>query len=172
MPGCSLPSGPIHTAGGPGVITSATPRKPSVPAETTSSPKFPENPDVPAPCSLTPASPACQAIRQVGAAPRALYYGGAPREVISGLNRKASALAVYASQDGSLHTTQDSLPAAGQALPGGIKYPQGSNERFQIGSIHLVPLSRAFLAQRMSPFVARLFSFTVSFVLIGHKSLV
>jgi hypothetical protein len=26
---------------------------------------------------------------------------------------------------------QDSLPAAGQALPGGIGYPPGSNERFQ-----------------------------------------
>src|SRR3954469_9160654 len=28
------------------------------------------------------------------------------------------------------NTTQDSLPAAGQALPDGIGYPQGSNERF------------------------------------------
>src|SRR3954452_16409047 len=26
--------------------------------------------------------------------------------------------------------TQDSLPAAGQALPGGVGYPQGSCERF------------------------------------------
>ena len=28
-------------------------------------------------------------------------------------------------------TTQDSLPAAGQALPDGIVYPQGSNKRFR-----------------------------------------
>jgi hypothetical protein len=28
------------------------------------------------------------------------------------------------------HRTQNSLPAAGQALPGGIEYPQGSDERF------------------------------------------
>src|SRR5262249_22153993 len=37
----------------------------------------------------------------------------------------ASALAVYASQCGSHRPTQDSLPAASQALPGGIGYPQG-----------------------------------------------
>src|SRR4051812_9062108 len=29
-------------------------------------------------------------------------------------------------------TTQDSLPAAGQALPDGAGYPQGSNERFPL----------------------------------------
>jgi len=52
--------------------------------------------------------------------------------VISGLNRTASTLAVYASSGASRHATQDSLPAAGQALPDGIGYPQGSYERFQI----------------------------------------
>ena len=36
--------------------------------------------------------------------------------------------------------TQDSLPAAGQTLPGGIGYPLGSNERFQ-------PLHRFLLSQ-------------------------
>ena len=42
-------------------------------------------------------------LRQVGTAPRASDYGGSPREVISGLNGRALALAVYASQGGSLH---------------------------------------------------------------------
>ncbi len=37
--------------------------------------------------------------------------------------------------------TQDSLPAAGQALPGGTGYPLGSNERFQL--LHRFPLSQA-----------------------------
>ena len=37
--------------------------------------------------------------------------------------------------------TQDSLPAAGQALPGGIGYPQGSLERFQ-SSLHLSSFPR------------------------------
>lgn len=41
--------------------------------------------------------------------------------------------------------TQDSLPAAGQALPGGLD-PQGSNERFQ-SVLHLILLSQACLAQ-------------------------
>jgi hypothetical protein len=41
--------------------------------------------------------------------------------------------------------TQDSLPAAGQALPGGLD-PQGSIERFQ-SVLHLILLSQACLAQ-------------------------
>src|SRR5262245_53470309 len=40
-------------------------------------------------------------------------------------------------------TTQDSFPAAGPALPGGVGYPQGSDERFlRFGFL----LSQAFLA--------------------------
>jgi len=42
----------------------------------------------------------------------------------------AFGLAVYASQCRLLDTTQDSLPAAGQALPGEI-VSLGSSERFQ-----------------------------------------
>ena len=41
--------------------------------------------------------------------------------MISGLDRTALGLAVYASQWKSPSPTQDSLPAAGQALPGGIR---------------------------------------------------
>ena len=51
--------------------------------------------------------------------------------VISGLNHTAFDLAVYASQWRSPAPTQDSLPAAGPALPDGIGYPQGSCKRFQ-----------------------------------------
>jgi hypothetical protein len=98
--------------------------------ETTGRPKFLENPDVPTPCSPTPARPNCQAIRQVGTAPRASYGESSPREVISGLNHSASAHAVYASQCGSHHPTQDSLLAAGPALPDRIAYPSDSTERF------------------------------------------
>jgi hypothetical protein len=38
---------------------------------------------------------------------------------------------------------QDSLLAAGQALPDGIGYPQGSYERFLRCSLHRFPLSQA-----------------------------
>jgi len=53
-----------------------------------------------------------------------------PRVKLSRLNSTALALAVHASQWPSLTPTQDSLPAAGQALPRGIGYPQGSSKRF------------------------------------------
>jgi len=39
--------------------------------------------------------------------------------------------------------TQDSLPAAGSALPDGIGYPQGSSERFQRWFLHLFLLPQA-----------------------------
>ena len=61
-----------------------------------------------------------------GAAPATDHDEGSTRVVISGLNRTAFDLAVYASQGGCPPTTQDSLPAAGPALPDGIGYPQGS----------------------------------------------
>src|SRR6516162_6887235 len=58
----------------------------------------------------------------------------AHNEEISGLNHTAFDLAVYASQWRFPATTQDSLLAVGPTLPGGIGYPQGSNERFHIRS--------------------------------------
>ena len=63
---------------------------------------------------------------------------------LSRLNRTASGLAVYASSRALPHATQNSLPAAGQALPDGLGYPQGCYERFLM---LLILLSRAFLAQ-------------------------
>jgi hypothetical protein len=47
--------------------------------------------------------------------------------------------------------TQNSLPAAGQALLGGLDYPQGFAARFRKCTLHLIPLSRTYLAQ--SPFL-------------------
>jgi hypothetical protein len=72
-----------------------------------------------------------QAIRCAGMAP-AERTTRAPHDAIflSRLYPRASTLAVYASRCGSLRPTQDSLPAASQALPGGIGYPQDSIERF------------------------------------------
>src|SRR5208337_216723 len=55
----------------------------------------------------------------------------ADHEEISGLDRTAFDRAGYASQGKSPATKQDSLPAAGPALPDGIGYPQGSSERFR-----------------------------------------
>jgi hypothetical protein len=63
--------------------------------------------------------------------PSARSDGGlAARRLISGLDGTAFTLVVYASSVKSPRPTQDSLLAAGQALPGGIGDPQGSCERF------------------------------------------
>jgi hypothetical protein len=69
-------------------------------------------------------------LRRSDAAPVQDTTRATQREVISGLNGTAWALAVYASPGGLPHRTQDSLLAAGQALPGGIGYPQDPDERF------------------------------------------
>lgn len=80
--------------------------------------------------------------------PTALERRG-PRTTISlsWLNHTAFALAVYASQLSSPRrdctATQDSLPAAGQALPGGIGYPQGCFVRFRSAGLHNVLLTQA-----------------------------
>jgi hypothetical protein len=47
--------------------------------------------------------------------------------------------------------TQDALPGAGQALLGGLGYPQGFKERFPVCFLHHFPLSQAYLAR--SPFL-------------------
>ena len=67
-----------------------------------------------------------------GAAPASDNDEGSPRKLISGLDRTASDLAVYASSWRLPAITQDSLPAAGPALPDRINYPQGSVKRFHI----------------------------------------
>src|SRR5208337_2684572 len=67
-----------------------------------------------------------------GAAPATDHDEGSPRVLISGLNHTAFDLAVYASQWKLPTTAQDSLPAAGPALPDGVGYPQGFDERFHI----------------------------------------
>src|SRR5262249_51914175 len=99
--------------------------------ETGRSLRFLGNPDGRSPCSGTPAGPRCQAVAASGRRPSARSDGGlTARSLISGLDGTAFALAVYASSGASPPSTQDSLPAARQALPGGIGYPQGSSERF------------------------------------------
>src|SRR5438445_9331976 len=67
-----------------------------------------------------------------GAAPASDNDEGSTRRLISGLNRTAFDLAVYASQWKLPATTQDSLPAAGPALPDGIQTRRVPTERFQV----------------------------------------
>src|SRR5262249_31573814 len=78
-----------------------------------------------------PAGPIPQAITVDQHGPSARSDGRlAARSLISGLDSTAFTLVVYASSLRSPGSMQDSLLAAGQALPGGIGYPLGSYERF------------------------------------------
>src|SRR5271157_5840869 len=96
--------------------------RPAVTTETTGSLRFPSDPHVPTPCSWTPVGPKyARPLRRLGTAPACVNNGGSREQKISGLDRTALGLAVYASQWRSPATTQDSLPAAGQALQDGIR---------------------------------------------------
>jgi hypothetical protein len=105
------------------------------------------------PCSSTPAGPGRQAIRRFGAVFRHLngvdsrksgYFRGS-------ITRPTHSLCTLR-RAGCPNATQHALPAAGQALPGGIGYPLGSIERFPrfvILSSHNIasPFPRLRLAQ-------------------------
>ena len=71
----------------------------------------------------------------------------APAKGLSTLNSMAFGLAVYASQRGSPRPTQNSLPAAGQALPDGLLTRKVPMKGFKSVSLHLFLPSQAFLAQ-------------------------
>jgi len=126
----SLPS--VQTRGrGPGVHHSGPHRRKVSAGRRSGPPRFPCNP-----LSLCPVlRPRQDRKRQALAArrrgPRYVHGEGSHESIqLSRLNRTAWGLAVYASPDALPRRTQNSLPAAGQALPDGIGYPQGCYERF------------------------------------------
>ena len=87
--------------------------RPAATTEVAGSLRFPSDPHVPAPCSWTPVGPKTPSHCGARRGPRLCQQRWLPRATISGLNRTASGLAVYASQWRSPATTPDSLPAAG-----------------------------------------------------------
>ena len=114
--------------------------------ETTGSPKFLGNPDCPfAMFQSTPAG--LLAPDRYGAAAWPLVIGTAkaPAKGLSTLNSMAFGLAVYASPDGL--PRPDARLASGRwsGATGRAFHPQGSNERFQSASLHLILLSQALL---------------------------
>ncbi len=83
----------------------------------------------------------------------------APTKGLSKLNSMAFGLAVYASQGvctkgaaQSRGPTQDSLPAAGQALPDGLYTRKVPTKGFKVASLHLIPLSQAWLGTMKSTY--------------------
>ena len=111
-------------------------------------PRSCRTPIVPLPCSPTPVGPNTPGpLRRVDMAP-AVSTTKAPHvgtfEAQShGFGTRCLRFAVA----GYPTATQDSLPAAGQALPDGLDHPQGSIEGFQICLLHLILPSHAFVAQ-------------------------
>ena len=94
------------------------------------------------PCSMTPAGPFTSGQYDATTRPPLELRRGLPRSQFRGsITRLRHSLSTLRRTDHSA-TTQDSLLAAGQALPDGIGYPQGSNERFQSHLQHLIPLSQ------------------------------
>ena len=85
-------------------------------------------------------------------------------EGLSKLNSMAFGLAVYASQTGYPATTQDSLPAAGQALPDGLSTRKVPTKGFKVASLHLILLSQALLGTRKSP---AHYQFSVATTILG-----
>jgi hypothetical protein len=82
-----------------------------------------------------------------GAAFRYRHSVGLRNDLLSGLHHAAHALAVYASQAPSQTTTQDSLPAGDQPLPGGTNTPASRLRRFpRRSSVLSLPPPPGFLA--------------------------
>jgi hypothetical protein len=108
-------------------------------------PRFPDNPLSLCPVLRPRQDRTHQAIAVCRHGPRYVHNEGSHESIqLSRLNRTASGLAVYASSGVLPRKTQNSLPAAGQALPDGIGYPQGCYERFLT---LVILLCRACLAQ-------------------------
>ena len=76
-------------------------------------------------------------------APACVHDEGSRRLVLSGLNHTTFDLTVYASQDGSPTTTQDSL-LAGPTLPGGIRTRRVSAKGFRV---------QVLLSKKSAPFL-------------------
>jgi hypothetical protein len=116
-----------------GVINRFHPLPVFGPQGTCGSPKFPENPNVPMPCSWTPAEPWCLAFTAPRCCPP---YSGTWRASTTSCDFGAL---LHGLSTGCLRfvpplltTTQNSLPGDGHSFPGGIPvYPLSSIGKFR-----------------------------------------
>ena len=88
------------------------------------------NPCASMPGSSTPAGQVVLAKRTTCTAPDLTTPKARRDDTLSGLNNRALRLAVYASQPGLLPDHARRASGCRPALPDGIGYPQGSDERF------------------------------------------
>ena len=114
---CLLPSAGTRGRGLRGVGVPVP--EPELSVETAGSLRFLGNPCVPMPCSQTPVGPRTPGHYGASTWPPLVSTTRAPAMTsVSGLNRTALGLAVYASSWRSPDTTQNSLPAARPSLAG------------------------------------------------------
>ena len=91
-----------------------------------------ETPIVRLPCSVDAGRTTCtRPVRCRSVAP-GIRKAEAPAKGLSALNSRAFGLAAYASSPGLPHSTQDSLPAAGQALLDGLSTRRAPTEGFRV----------------------------------------
>ena len=141
VPGSSPPARDI-AVDQPGVFKPGL--QPAVTTEMAGSLRFPSDPLVPTPCSRTPVGPMhARPLRRLGAAPACVNNGGSRKQRFRGSIARHWDSLFTLRREGHPSATQNSLPAAGQALPGGIRLPAGLHEKFPSSS--LFPLSRAYL---------------------------
>jgi hypothetical protein len=115
-------------------------------------PRFLGNPKVCMPCSSTPARWAMPGLYGMSMQPSAVLNASAPamRPFRGSITRPTHTLSTLRSV-GCPHTTQDSLPAGGQPLPGGIDYPLGPSALFRDRfPCHLSQVPRLLLAHQDS----------------------
>jgi hypothetical protein len=123
----TVASGQVPPAGLPPAGTSA-----SLAAR---SPRFLRGPHARAPCSKTPAGRRCQAVAAPPRGRRVPKRHRLPRqEPFRGSIARPTGSLFTPRSPGRPGSTQNSLPAGGQPLPGGGGYPLGPVEKFQVTS--------------------------------------
>ena len=100
-------------------------------------------------CSVDAGRTACTRPLRCSSVALGIRKAKAPTKGLSKLNSMAFGLAVYASQCGLPRPTQDSLPAAGQALPDGLSTRRVPMKGFRSASVHLILLSQASWRNRI-----------------------
>src|SRR5215472_14914470 len=143
----SLPGGRVHRRGLE-LLTRSPGRE--LAEETTGSRKFLGNPDCPfAHVQSTPAGPRAPDHCGAAAWPLVSEQQRLPRKVF---RRSIAWLSDWLSTlrgAGYPRPAQDSLPAAGQALPGGLSTRRVPLKAFRVIFLHLIPLSQASCRNRI-----------------------
>src|SRR5262245_20770930 len=118
--------------GARGVRVRPPPEPVVIEAETIGRPKFLGSPHSRLPCSIDAGRTAgTRPVRCRGVAP-GMWTAEAPAKGLSALYSRASGLAVYASPPGLPQPTQDSHPAVGQTLLGGLSTRRAPAEGFRV----------------------------------------